>query len=728
MMPQAVPQAAVAPYAGYGYAPQPGMQQPVMQQAGYGPQQAVMPQLGAPQARYPLPGTAAGAAHAAYVAQPGAIAPVAARPVVVQQQHAQQQQLPVMGPVARPGVQPQFVQRMPPIATPVAYGAAPTYGTPSYGAAPTLAVQPPMPQADYTRPTPTEAPTPVAGPVFAAAAPAKAAPKATSQPAPADPNEAVPSPQPDNVSIDLSQSGPACIAGPNGYAPGMYGNAGVMNGGYGGQGGVYVGPGGVYAGPGVMNGVYGPGGYYGGPAQPTVPNVGPAGAAVNGGAVPGAAGAAAGAAGTAAGAAAMGAAGQQANQYFDGTTVDGAFAGNGYGMGQNGTGGYVGGPATGYAGGYGYGNGMGGGYGGMGGVGYGGFGGVYTGQTYGGMGGAYGYGYGGASYGSYYSRLSNWFASYYNGCRTCGPWFASVAGMMLTRTQANNVALSHYCATPQTSVLNSSTAGQDQWVNGYEFRLGRAIGQRYAVEAVWWQTGTLAGMSNAVAPGWTNVTAYLDYNHLIDNGSPLSDITNCSYEQRIYRYDDFRNFELNLIQQALLTNCANTCNMTFFSGFRYFQFNETLAFWAVRNGTTFQPNDFNNQTNYIVRETNNLYGWQFGSRLTYMAGCRWRFFTAPRFGIFANNVQQLQHACMAFDATSSGTSTAVMGQLDSGVAYQILPCVSLFADYRVMGFSGVATSDDNWARNFQATNALTHINSSSSLILHGWLAGVQCQF
>ena len=70
----------------------------------------------------------------------------------------------------------------------------------------------------------------------------------------------------------------------------------------------------------------------------------------------------------------------------------------------------------------------------------------------------------------------------------------------------------------------------------------------------------------------------------------------------------------------------------------------------------------------------------------------------------------------------------LMGQLDLGASYQVLPCVSLFATYRAMGFAGVASADDNIARTFLSPPAYESINSSGSLILHGLTAGVQAQF
>ena len=45
-----------------------------------------------------------------------------------------------------------------------------------------------------------------------------------------------------------------------------------------------------------------------------------------------------------------------------------------------------------------------------------------------------------------------------------------------------------------------------------------------------------------------------------------------------------------------------------------------------------------------------------------------------------------------------------------------------------MGIAGMAIADDNVARSFESTATVESINSSSSLILHGWQVGAQWQF
>jgi hypothetical protein len=319
----------------------------------------------------------------------------------------------------------------------------------------------------------------------------------------------------------------------------------------------------------------------------------------------------------------------------------------------------------------------------------------------------------------------------------CGPWFVSVAGIMLTRDVPNNVGLAFIHGDPNVAVqnsdpgaptvLNSEQAGMNEWRGGYEVRVGRAIGQRWALESVYWSIDTIYDMASVRDPN-NEIHSRLDFQNIAFQGSPLSTMFFDSHEQRLLRYNDFMNLEVNLLQQALAVDPAGIYGATFFTGARYFKYQETLGYWAVAANAEFDDRNVDTQTNYIVRESNQLIGWQIGARSWLNVTPRWRLFATPRFGLFANKITQLQHACMVLDMTSHKTDLALLGQLDVGTSYQILPCVSLFVSYRAMGWAGVANSDDNITRTFTSFPDMANINSSGSLILHGWQAGVQWQF
>ncbi|MBA4018338.1 MAG: hypothetical protein C0483_14325 [Pirellula sp.] len=329
------------------------------------------------------------------------------------------------------------------------------------------------------------------------------------------------------------------------------------------------------------------------------------------------------------------------------------------------------------------------------------------------------------------SATSNWFqdpgmSGMGAACPNCGPWFASLSGLYMTRDAPNNVGVAYMNAAPQTSVLNSEQAGFD-WKGGFELRMGRMIGSSWALEGDYWYLDP-SGSSMAVRSDANDISSRLDMQNVFYQGSPLSDIYNNSHEQRISRSNDFQNVEINLWQQAANVDPAGRYGMAFFSGFRWFRYRDTFEYGAVAAGAEFADMNDATQSWYHIRLNNNLIGWQVGGRLQAYIGQRLRFFAVPRAGIFANVLSQQQDLCMVIDLHSTKTDVALLGQIELGAAYQIFNCCSIFASYRAVGITGVANADDQVARTFTSLPDMAQINSSGSIILHGLNTGLQFQF
>lgn len=312
------------------------------------------------------------------------------------------------------------------------------------------------------------------------------------------------------------------------------------------------------------------------------------------------------------------------------------------------------------------------------------------------------------------------------GCPNCGPWFASLSGLYMTRDAPNNVGLAYMNAEPATSVLNSEQAGFD-WKGGFELRMGRMVGTNWAVEADYWYLDP-SGSSMSVRSDLNDISSRLDTQTTFYQGVPLSDIYNNSHEQRISRSNDFQNLELNLWQQALQVDPGARYGMSFFSGFRYFRYRDTFEYGAVQAGAEFADNNIATQSWYHIRVHNHLIGWQLGGRLQAYVGQRLRLFAVPRAGVFANAITQQQDLCMVIDLHSSKTDVTLLGQIELGAAYQIFDCCSIFASYRAIAVGGIANADDQVARTFTSQPDMAQINSSGSLILSGFNMGLQYQF
>jgi hypothetical protein len=311
--------------------------------------------------------------------------------------------------------------------------------------------------------------------------------------------------------------------------------------------------------------------------------------------------------------------------------------------------------------------------------------------------------------------------------KRCGPWFVSVSWLYLTRDVPNNVEYAALSDDPAQSVLNSERVGTDEWMNGIEARVGRSLGDRWGIEGVyWWSEGMEERVT--VRDEANRLVSRLDFENVLYEGTPLSAIYDNSHEQRLFRETLFENIEVNLLRQAVIHDPNDRFGMMMFTGARYFRFEETLKYDAVEAGREFAENDFNTQSDYWVRELNRLIGWQIGARGYLMIGNKMRIYAMPRFGLFANNISQRHHVCMVIDEDSEKLDIALLGQLDAGVSFEIFRCCSVYGGYRAMGFSGIASADDNVSRSFVSLPALETVNSAGSLILHGWQAGVQYQF
>jgi hypothetical protein len=310
---------------------------------------------------------------------------------------------------------------------------------------------------------------------------------------------------------------------------------------------------------------------------------------------------------------------------------------------------------------------------------------------------------------------------------SCGPWFASVSGLIMTRDVPNNVPLAYLGADPHgQSLINSEQAGFD-WSGGAEAKLGRMISDRWAMEVVyWWLDPSNAYISQRSLAN--DINSRLDMSDVIYDGFPLSNIYENSREQRVYRMNQFQNIEINLLQQALVVDPQSRWGMAYFMGARYFKYREILEYYAVQANSEFSDNDMTTQSGYHVRMRNSLIGGQVGARGHLYLTERLRLFATPRAGIFANAISMDQDLCMVIRLNSTKTDVTLLGQIDVGASYQIFRCCSIFGSYRAMGIAGVANADDQIPRTFDSLPDLAQINSSGSIILHGWNMGVQFQF
>ncbi|MEM9702468.1 MAG: BBP7 family outer membrane beta-barrel protein, partial [Planctomycetota bacterium] len=142
-------------------------------------------------------------------------------------------------------------------------------------------------------------------------------------------------------------------------------------------------------------------------------------------------------------------------------------------------------------------------------------------------------------------------------------------------------------------------------------------------------------------------------------------------------------------------------------------------------------------------ETNNeLVGLQLGCSMNYLIGCKWNLFADTNFGIYGNNADVYQRLVVggpgAAAYTESGgefssvrysaSDVAFLGELRTGVAYQLTCNCRLSAAYRFIGAGGLALSHSQIPSNYANENIITHVNADDSLILHGLQLGAEFKY
>ncbi|TWU34996.1 BBP7 family outer membrane beta-barrel protein [Novipirellula artificiosorum] len=169
-------------------------------------------------------------------------------------------------------------------------------------------------------------------------------------------------------------------------------------------------------------------------------------------------------------------------------------------------------------------------------------------------------------------------------------------------------------------------------------------------------------------------------------------------------------------------------------GFRWFQLEDELELAANVDGLAgFAAQDL--YSNLDI--DNNLYGYQFGSRLTYCIGNRFHLGLGGKFGIYSNDVEMRHRigtttvdahvtgsTAELINTESSDTSIATMGELDLGLGARLNNAWTLRGGYRLMGMTGVATTAGSLDHAYDSVESSRQIDANDSLILHGGYVGL----
>tara|TARA_R110002073_G_scaffold75697_9_gene184627 strand:- start:12435 stop:14252 length:1818 start_codon:yes stop_codon:yes gene_type:complete len=184
----------------------------------------------------------------------------------------------------------------------------------------------------------------------------------------------------------------------------------------------------------------------------------------------------------------------------------------------------------------------------------------------------------------------------------------------------------------------------------------------------------------------------------------------------------------------LVRACSGRVRVQTSHGFRWFQFKDEFEFAANIDGSGgYQATDLY----YNVDVENNLFGYQYGSMLTYCLNDRCNLGIGGKFGIYGNRAEMSQRIGTAsgyayettmpsdfVNTTSSDTVLAGLGEIDLGLGYRLNNAWTVRGGYRMLGAAGVATSTDSLDQDYSSVATTGGVYANDSLLLHGAYVGM----
>jgi hypothetical protein len=310
-----------------------------------------------------------------------------------------------------------------------------------------------------------------------------------------------------------------------------------------------------------------------------------------------------------------------------------------------------------------------------------------------------------------------------------------VAALAMWRAGGNRTWLTYNENNNNDQLLNTQMANSGNV--GGQVTIGSYCGCNHAVEATYWGFATSSGSVSLTDP--TNkLGTPIDEGGATIGGRPLGVIGGFnpfdgSHQQSITRQDNIQNLELNFLTFPLAYSPSQRFRIALLSGMRYFRFQDTLIYGGTEYNTNFGDNGGANEAFLNVRTTNNLLGWQIGSRMSYFLTPRFALFATPKMGLYSNMMAVHSslysgNGQLGFDVNNRSTGFAVLGEIDLGGQFYITPQCSVFAAYRLVGVGGVATADTQIPPYMVDAAGFSQLNHNDALVLQGVMTGVSWNF
>ena len=355
-------------------------------------------------------------------------------------------------------------------------------------------------------------------------------------------------------------------------------------------------------------------------------------------------------------------------------------------------------------------------------------------------------------------------------CGEASLWYASISALVMTRDRPNKVYITY-----ETGNLphNDYPVDEFSWSWGGEVRVGR----RFCCDC---NSGCNSGCNSCCNSGyWALEASYWtldDFDSSVTHTSPVSDTNpfgtvgtplvvgdiqfggvpgtawfDNAAEHRLWRRDEVHNVEVNVVRGQWCYGQDSPWDLGWSMGVRYFRFQESWKFGSLAGPET----DPGSAPHYwgqnggvdeaYLRDgiTNNLVGPQLGFELGYNIGCNFRFFLAPKVGIYDNQITNNFQAYLGNgDKATTGTSGVVgtypvnsstntvsfLTQVDVGVDWKFARQWSAQVGYRVVAVSSIGLADAQIPFYIVDIPAIAAIDKNSDLILHGGFATIGYNF
>jgi hypothetical protein len=342
------------------------------------------------------------------------------------------------------------------------------------------------------------------------------------------------------------------------------------------------------------------------------------------------------------------------------------------------------------------------------------------------------------------SCYGNEFGNY--GCGGCAPprcgIFGSAGALFLSKGGDDFNQLSFNDADPAGVLLSTQNSAMETFVGG-QFEVGYWFSPSWGISATYWgawgpdQTTTV----DAANLGGGNLNTVFDFGALNIGATNVNTLFDGAQRHALTRSYDLNNVEISLVQGSYYNN-SGSFGVGFLAGARWFQYGESFLYQS--SDADLALNTGVDDVNYFTRTTNDLIGFQVGARVNYQPWQRLRFFAAPKFGIYNNQINLDStisgpggvavvgpgnvFAGQAYDIHSSVNDVAFLGEIGVGADINITQYWALTVGYRAVTATGIAQPFEQIPQNFAGLNDAADINRNGSVLIHGAYAGVSYNY